>query len=241
MSRAEPDAVLDEIEQMYRTRYSVFLRVATAIVGDADLARDAVHDGFVRAVRHRRRFRGESLEGWLWRIVVNAARRRRSDRFWPRQSPLQEAEPSSDAAERRSARARRRTARAAAARALPPLLRRPRLSRRSRMRSALRRGRWPRASIKRTRRSGAPWRRSNERSSGPSTSSFPSQVEGDWERVLADAQRDRSRHFRALGLDLPLLARRASWRSLALAWPFAKRVVRPRCSTERSPRSATAR
>jgi RNA polymerase sigma factor (sigma-70 family) len=90
MSRAEPDAVLHEIEAMYRERYAVFLRVATAIVGDADLARDAVHDGFVRAVRHRRRFRGESLEGWLWRIVVNAARRRRGDRFWQRFVPLAE-------------------------------------------------------------------------------------------------------------------------------------------------------
>jgi RNA polymerase sigma factor (sigma-70 family) len=78
MSRAEPDAVLDEIEAMYRERYAVFLRVATAIVGDADLARDAVHDGFVRAVRHRRRFRGDSLDGWIWRIVVNAARKRRA-------------------------------------------------------------------------------------------------------------------------------------------------------------------
>jgi RNA polymerase sigma factor (sigma-70 family) len=90
MSRAEPDAVLDEIEAMYRERFAVFLRVATAIVGDADLARDAVHDGFVRAVRHRRRFRGESLDGWLWRIVVNAARRRRADRFWRRSVPLSE-------------------------------------------------------------------------------------------------------------------------------------------------------
>lgn len=87
MSRARPDAVLDEIEAMYRTRYVVFLRVATAIVGDADLARDAVHDGFVRAVRHRSRFRGESLDGWLWRIVVNAARRGRDDRFWQRHVP----------------------------------------------------------------------------------------------------------------------------------------------------------
>jgi RNA polymerase sigma factor (sigma-70 family) len=90
MSRADPDAVLDEIEAMYRERYAVFLRVATAIVGDAELARDAVHDGFARAVRHRRRFRGESLDGWLWRIVVNAARRRRSDRFWQRQVPVVE-------------------------------------------------------------------------------------------------------------------------------------------------------
>ena len=78
MSRANPDAVLDEIETVYRTRYTVFIRVATAIVGDADQARDAVHDGFVRAVRHRRRFRGSSLEAWVWRIVVNAARRRRA-------------------------------------------------------------------------------------------------------------------------------------------------------------------
>jgi RNA polymerase sigma factor (sigma-70 family) len=75
VNRADPDAVLDQIETVYRTRYAAFLRVATAIVGDAEQARDAVHDGFVRAVRHRRRFRGESLEGWIWRIVVNAARR----------------------------------------------------------------------------------------------------------------------------------------------------------------------
>jgi RNA polymerase sigma-70 factor (ECF subfamily) len=78
MSRVDPDAVLDQIETVYRTRYAVFVRVATAIVGDPDQARDAVHDGFVRAVRHRGRFRGDSLEGWIWRIVVNAARRRRA-------------------------------------------------------------------------------------------------------------------------------------------------------------------
>lgn len=78
MSRVDPDAVLDQIETVYRARYAAFIRVATAIVGDRDQARDAVHDGFVRAVRHRRRFRGDSLEGWIWRIVVNAARRRRA-------------------------------------------------------------------------------------------------------------------------------------------------------------------
>jgi RNA polymerase sigma factor (sigma-70 family) len=88
VSRVDPDAVLDQIETVYRTRYAVFLRVATAIVGDADQARDAVHDGFVRAVRHRRRFRGESLEGWIWRIVVNAARRRRAHE---RRPPLEAA------------------------------------------------------------------------------------------------------------------------------------------------------
>jgi RNA polymerase sigma factor (sigma-70 family) len=71
------DAVLELIEEAYRDRYPVFLRVAIAIVGDVELARDAVHDAFVRAVRHRRRFRGgREIEPWLWRIVVNAARKR---------------------------------------------------------------------------------------------------------------------------------------------------------------------
>ena len=74
---ARPDAVLAQIEEAYRARYPVFLRVAIAIVGDVELARDSVHDAFVRAVRHRRRFRGgRDIEPWLWRIVVNAARKR---------------------------------------------------------------------------------------------------------------------------------------------------------------------
>ena len=76
-------ADLGAIEAVYRARYPAFLRVAVAILSDEGLAADAVHDGFVRAVRHRRSFRGEgSLEGWLWQTVVNAARkcaRKRSD------------------------------------------------------------------------------------------------------------------------------------------------------------------
>jgi RNA polymerase sigma-70 factor (ECF subfamily) len=68
-----------EIEAVYRHRYGKFLRVAVAILSDEQLAEEAVHDGFVRALRHRRGFDGRgSLEAWLWRIVVNEARRRRS-------------------------------------------------------------------------------------------------------------------------------------------------------------------
>ena len=54
-----------------------FLRVAVAILHEEQLAEEAVHEGFVRALRHRHGF-GErgSLEAWLWRIVVNEARRR---------------------------------------------------------------------------------------------------------------------------------------------------------------------
>src|SRR5215217_3197457 len=68
---------LAEIEAVYRRRFPAFLRVAVAIVGDEQLARDAVQDGFVRAVRYRRRLRG-APEAWIWRIVVNEARRRRA-------------------------------------------------------------------------------------------------------------------------------------------------------------------
>lgn len=68
-----------EIESVYRRRYGKFLRVAIAILRDEQLAEEAVHDAFVRALRHRAGF-GERgvLEAWLWRIVVNEARRRRS-------------------------------------------------------------------------------------------------------------------------------------------------------------------
>ena len=69
----------DEIEGVYRDRYGSFLRVAVGILRDEQLGEEAVHDGFVRALRHRGSFSGRgSLEGWLWRIVVNEARRRHS-------------------------------------------------------------------------------------------------------------------------------------------------------------------
>ncbi len=71
---ADPAA---EIERIYRARYGRFRRVAVAILRDERLAEEVVHDGFVRALRHRRGFAGRgSLEAWLWRIVVNEARRR---------------------------------------------------------------------------------------------------------------------------------------------------------------------
>lgn len=68
----------DAIEALYRRRFPDFLRVATAIVGDRERARDAVQDGFVDAVRSRSQQRDSgSLEAWVWRIVVNAARKAR--------------------------------------------------------------------------------------------------------------------------------------------------------------------
>jgi len=83
--------MLDELEAFYRSNLAELRRVATAIAGDRELGCDAVQEAFARAVRKRRSFRGTgTLEAWVWRIVVNAARdARRKERVIP-------AEPSSN-------------------------------------------------------------------------------------------------------------------------------------------------
>lgn len=82
-----PDPELAEVEAIYRGRYQAFLRTAAAIVGDDEIARDVVQEAFASAVRKRRtRRRQASLEPWIWRIVLNAAkdeRRRRRVREHP--------------------------------------------------------------------------------------------------------------------------------------------------------------
>ncbi len=77
-----------ELEALYRARFHTFLRVAEAVCGDADLARDAVQEAFANALRSRGSFRGDgSLEAWVWRMAVNSARkagkRRRDETPWP--------------------------------------------------------------------------------------------------------------------------------------------------------------
>ena len=70
------DHRLAEIESLYRQRFTHFLRVATAITADQDSALDAVQEAFAAVVKNRRSFRSEGpLEAWVWRAVVNAARR----------------------------------------------------------------------------------------------------------------------------------------------------------------------
>jgi RNA polymerase sigma-70 factor (ECF subfamily) len=66
---------LRALEELYRARYHRFLRVAEAVAGDVERGRDAVQEGFARAIRHRNDFRGDgSLESWVWTCVLNAAR-----------------------------------------------------------------------------------------------------------------------------------------------------------------------
>jgi len=67
--------MISELEELYRSRRPEFCRVAAAIAGDRGLGEDAVQEAFAKAVRKRRSYRGRgSLEAWVWRIVVNAAR-----------------------------------------------------------------------------------------------------------------------------------------------------------------------
>ena len=74
------DQRVDELETLYRERFRAFLRVATAITHDEERGYDAVQEGFATAIRKRSRFRREGpLEAWVWRIVVNAARKSRSN------------------------------------------------------------------------------------------------------------------------------------------------------------------
>ncbi len=69
-------ATRDRIEGLYREQFPKFVRVAESIVGDRERARDAVQDGFANALRGAGGFRGDGpLEAWVWRCVVNAARR----------------------------------------------------------------------------------------------------------------------------------------------------------------------
>jgi RNA polymerase sigma-70 factor, ECF subfamily len=75
--RVRTGASLAEIEALYRARFRVFVRVASGICGSEASGADAVHDAFVQAVRKRKAFRGDGpLQAWLWRLVVNAAKKR---------------------------------------------------------------------------------------------------------------------------------------------------------------------
>jgi RNA polymerase sigma-70 factor, ECF subfamily len=63
------------IALLYRQRFHAFVGGAYAVLGEPEAARDAVQEAFARALRDRRRYRGDGpLEAWLWRIVVNVAR-----------------------------------------------------------------------------------------------------------------------------------------------------------------------
>jgi RNA polymerase sigma-70 factor (ECF subfamily) len=70
--------LLGRIESLYRERFADFVAVAASVVGEREAAREAVQDAFASVVRNRRDFRGDGpLEAWVWRVVVNAARKKK--------------------------------------------------------------------------------------------------------------------------------------------------------------------
>lgn len=74
-----------DLERLYRERYGVFLDGMTRLLNDREEAHDVVQEAFARALRERRRFRGEgNLEAWVWRVAVNHAlkTRRRLRESW---------------------------------------------------------------------------------------------------------------------------------------------------------------
>jgi DNA-directed RNA polymerase specialized sigma24 family protein len=75
LRRKPVEATPNTVESVYRRRHREFLRVATAIPGSAELGEDAVQEGLARALSRRSTFRAsETVEAWLWKVIVNAAR-----------------------------------------------------------------------------------------------------------------------------------------------------------------------
>ena len=73
------------LEELYRERYSGFCNALATVTGDRDSARDAVQEGFARALRSRSQFRGGSLAAWVWRIALRAAH---DQRRWARRTAM---------------------------------------------------------------------------------------------------------------------------------------------------------
>ena len=62
------------IEKLYRERYTGFRNGVAPVSGSYEAARDAVQEGFARALRASDQYSGRgSLEGWVWRIVLRTA------------------------------------------------------------------------------------------------------------------------------------------------------------------------
>lgn len=72
--RVPPIEIGEELEQLYQRRYVAFCRMASAVTGTAETGRDAVQEGFARALAASGTYRGDgTLDAWVWRIIVRAA------------------------------------------------------------------------------------------------------------------------------------------------------------------------
>lgn len=81
---------------MYEANLTAFVRTATAICGNRESGRDAVHDAFVALVQTRDRFRrAGTVEAWAWAAVVRQSQKRAARR---RELPRAEVETEPPAA-----------------------------------------------------------------------------------------------------------------------------------------------
>ena len=68
------DPLLLCLETLYKERLGQFVRIARAVTGDTEQARDAVQEAFARAVRARGSLRDTgAADAWVARIVINCA------------------------------------------------------------------------------------------------------------------------------------------------------------------------
>lgn len=85
------DETAAAIEKLYRQRYTRFRNGVAPVAGSYEAAHDAVQEGFTRALRSSRQYRGRgSLEGWVWRIVLRTALEQRRP---GEEVPLDEIDP----------------------------------------------------------------------------------------------------------------------------------------------------
>jgi RNA polymerase sigma factor (sigma-70 family) len=64
---------MEELERLYRERYFGFRNALATVTGSYDTARDALQEGFARALANSHQFRGGSLAAWVWKIAYHAA------------------------------------------------------------------------------------------------------------------------------------------------------------------------
>ena len=65
-----------DLERLYRRDFQQLVRVAAAVTRSEAAGAEAVQEAFLRLLRSRESYRGEgSLEAWVWRTVVNEAKR----------------------------------------------------------------------------------------------------------------------------------------------------------------------
>jgi RNA polymerase sigma factor (sigma-70 family) len=88
-------ATADDLGRLYAERGGAFAGVAAGICGDAGA--DAVQDAFVRALARVGTVRSRgALEAWVWKIVLNEARRRAGARPAPGAPPAEGTPESGD-------------------------------------------------------------------------------------------------------------------------------------------------